>query len=65
LLFAIRDGVHWHKIYKLMFPNYNVHYFNASQNIFLQGSNNEHYIAYIKSLISNPEKTVYIDTYTS
>lgn len=63
-LFATRDGCHWHKIFKKMFPNEKVHYFHTSRKMFESAvkSHNKYYKEYVKSLVGhNIEKTVYID----
>lgn len=64
LLFATRDCTHWHKIYKAMYPNDNVHYFHCSRNMFNLARRKlrlsyENYIDTITE--DNIHDTVYID----
>ena len=62
-LFATRDCSHWHKIFKKMFPHTNVHYFNCSRVMLEKATKNgnEDYNEYVKSLVDDVEKTIYID----
>lgn len=64
LLFATRDCVHWHKIYKAIYPNSDVHYFHCSRNMFNRAKidSNNYYDKYIDD-ITNREirESVYVD----
>lgn len=63
LLFATRDGIHWHKMFGKMFPSYQIHYFHSSRNMFSNAfrDNNQHYSNYITRLIKDIDRTIYVD----
>lgn len=61
LLFATRDSIHWQRIYAQMFPDENTAYFHASRQIFY--SPTEHYTQYVKSTITDMDRTVFIDVH--
>lgn len=69
-LFATRDCCHWRHIFKALFPNTTVHYFDSSRNM-LEGATkakNDHYDNYVASLTENGrliEQTVYVDIHGS
>jgi hypothetical protein len=60
-LFTTRDTCHWHRIFKRLFPETDVHYFRCSRNMFVLGSEhkNREYQEYVKFLAN--EKSVYVD----
>lgn len=62
-LFATRDCCHWYKIFTALFPNTNSHYFNCSRNMFEKATNNTNieFKNYIKSIVQNVDKTIFID----
>src|SRR4029079_17979825 len=59
-LFATRDGCHWIRIFKKMFPKTQCHYFNCSRNMFKKGG--QYFKKYVKSLIDGDISTaIYVD----
>ena len=65
-LFATRDGCHWVKIFKQMFPNTRCHYFDCSrimfQKAFKRGS--VHYKEYVTSITKNEiDKVIFVDVH--
>jgi predicted HAD superfamily hydrolase len=63
VLFATRDGVHWHKIFAKMFPEYKIHYFHASRNMFSNAikDDNKYYKKYVNNLVYDIDRTVFVD----
>lgn len=69
-LFATRDCCHWQRIFKSLFPETNVHYFDASRNMLENATRqrNEHYDRYVASITGNGsliDKSVYVDIHGS
>lgn len=62
-LFATRDCCHLYRIFNKLFPNLNVHYFNCSRLMFESSFEVENptYSAYISSIVSDVNKTIFID----
>lgn len=68
ILFATRDCCHWYKIFKKLFPQMDVHYFNCSRNMFTGATQktNKYYNSYVESIIGNDiEQTIYVDIHGS
>lgn len=66
-IFATRDGCHFHRIYKALFPDANVHYFNCSRLMFETATYNDHpsYDRYVKSIVKDVDRTIYVDIHGS
>lgn len=69
-LFATRDCCHWQRIFKALFPDTNVHYFDSSRNMLENATlqKNEYYDQYVASITGGGsliEKSVYIDIHGS
>ena len=65
-LFVTRDCCHWHKIFKGLFPDCNVHYFHCSRNMLdkAMAQINHPYDDYVRTIIgTDPSKAIYIDIY--
>lgn len=64
-IFATRDCCHWYKIFKAMYPNTDTHYFHCSRKIFEDSVNhhNSEYKSYVKSIVKDVNKTVFIDVH--
>lgn len=62
-LFATRDCCQWIKIFKVLFPNENVHYFDCSRIMFETATNhhNSEYRKYVSNLFNKVEQTIFID----
>ena len=63
-LFATRDGCHWHRIFRALFPETVVHYFESSRIMLENGHKNDHYNDYVARLLptqGEPTKMVYVD----
>ena len=62
-LFATRDCSHLHKIFRKMFPNEEVHYFNCSRLMFEKATSegNKAFKEYVKTTVSNITKTIFVD----
>lgn len=63
-LFVTRDCCHWHKIFHILFPDCDVHYFDCSRNMLNKAMSKKHhpYDDYVKSIIKgDPSKAIYID----
>ena len=63
-LFATRDCCHWIKIFKQMFPDEHVVYYNCSRNMFDEAiyKGNEFFLEYTnKCMKSTPDKCVFVD----
>jgi len=63
-LFATRDCCYWHRIFKAMFPNANVHYFHCSRKVFEDATerSNNSYKNYIASIVKNNiDTTIFVD----
>lgn len=60
-LFTTRDTCHWHRIFKRLFPETDVHYFRCSRNMFILGTEQKkrEYQEYVKSMVN--ENSVYVD----
>lgn len=68
-LFAQRDCIHWHRIFKILFPSTNTIFFGCSRNMFRTAvaTKNQDYFNYIKSQTGeyNLQQTIFIDVYGS
>lgn len=63
-LFATRDCCHWYKVFHVLFPHTNAHYFHCSRNMFERATEqtNQAYNHYVKSLIKTDiNKTIFVD----
>ena len=60
-LFATRDCCHWHRIFRKMYPDADVHYFRCSRNMFTVASERDRpeYRNYVKDLAE--KDAVYVD----
>lgn len=60
-LFATRDCCHWHRVFKKMYPETEVHYFRCSRNMFTVAETHRRpeYRDYVKSLVD--KQSVYVD----
>ncbi len=64
LLFATRDCIHWCQIYKVMYPQDDVHYFHCSRNMFNKArvESRPDYDKYIQTITQNDiRNSIYID----
>lgn len=66
-LFATRDGFHWHKLFRQMYPRAKVHYFDCSRNMFERALKRRHssYLRYVRGLCGDSERVVYADIHGS
>jgi len=63
-LFTTRDCCHWHRIYKKLFPDANVHYFDCSRIMFERATEHENtfYDDYIMKITNGDiEHSIYVD----
>lgn len=69
-LFATRDGCHWYRIFKALFPDTTVHYFECSRIMLENGAENAAYNSYVHQLFGSGGaesisgaigKSVYVD----
>ena len=72
LLFVTRDCTHWYKLFHAMYPEFDVHYFHASRNMFngARKNKNRHFDEYVASLCGRDkdgslqvDDTMYIDVH--
>jgi hypothetical protein len=62
LLFVTRDGCHWHKLHRVLFPQASVHYLDASRALFYHPT--EAYLNHIRRF-GDPSRLVLVDVYGS
>lgn len=69
-LFATRDCCYWYRLFKLLFPNANSHYFDSSRNMFEKATTqgNHAFNVYVQSLVADGSsikeainKSIYVD----
>lgn len=62
-LFATRDCCHLYRIFKKLFPDTNVHYFNCSRLMFESATEKENipFKKYVTSIVKNVNNTIYVD----
>lgn len=62
-IFATRDCSQWHKIFKVLFPDANAHYFHCSRLMFEQATEgtNRYFNEYVRSIVKDVDKTIYLD----
>jgi len=63
ILFVTRDCCHWYKIFRMIFPDRECYYFDASRNMLEKATYNKHneYNIYVKSIIDKPEECIFVD----